>query len=339
MLKKFGKPINITEFKSSTLNTDTIKSLIEEYKRLSQFVYKNPKRRKIVKCPVCDSEKKHLAKVIYNIGYNVCDSCGMFYADTQLTQDELNRYYTKDSVGLEQTYTDKSTYQYRSEKISFSKIEFISDFIRPRQKRWLDVGSGMGDVVYNLKKRGFHVRGLELNKKSVKFAKEIFGLELEPKTISEVLDEKGTGSFDVVSYFGVLEHIPDPLKEISYASQLLSPGGLLILEVPNSQSFSSIIDMHFPNSVIRHMVPPEHIMLFSKKALLILAQKFNLEPEAMWFFGLDFYNLILHLSAFIPGFLDSNVCQKLLDSNNEIQNIFDAKETGDHILFIARKKL
>lgn len=337
MIKKIGKPVDILKFKSSMFDEDTLRSLVSEYKRLCRFITENPKANVIDKCPLCGARKKRLAQTIYGIGYNECNRCEMLYADKQLDTDELKKYYSKSKNYSKLTYSNKKVYKYRTRNISSPKIDFISRYIKTRKKRWLDVGSGIGDVVYNLKKKGFEALGLEVNEESIKFSKEIFGLNLENKTIFEIFKEEGPGSFDIVSYFGVLEHMPEPIKQISCAVRLLSPGGLLVLDVPNAKSFSVMADIFFPGSVVRQTVPAFHIMLFSENSLLALARKFRLKPEAMWLMGLDFYNLILHLGLHIPGFLESDICRKLLSLNNELQSVFDANEMSDDILFVCRK--
>lgn len=337
MIKKIGKPVDILRFKNSMFDEGTLRSLVNKYEKLCKFICENPKTNIIDKCPICNTRKRHLAQTVYGIGYNECDRCGMLYTDKQLDMDELKKYYAKSKDYSRLTYSNKKVYKYRTKNISSPKIDFISRYIKTRKKRWLDVGSGIGDVVYNLKKSGFEARGLEVSEESIKFSKEIFGLNLENKTISELLKEEGPASFDVVSYFGVLEHMPEPIEQVSCAIKLLSPGGLLVLDVPNAKSFSVMTDMFFPGSVVRQTVPAFHIMLFSSKSLLALARKFKLKPEAMWLMGLDFYNLILHLGLRIPGFLKSDICQKLLSLNNELQSVLDANEMSDDILFVCRK--
>ncbi|MFH1664872.1 MAG: class I SAM-dependent methyltransferase [Candidatus Omnitrophota bacterium] len=337
MIKRYGKPVDIMRFKRSMMDRDRMNSIIAGNEKFGKFVVEGAGSEKISSCPICGSEDKGLGPVIYGIGYSICSSCGMYYANLRLAEGELKNYYTQDAGYSKTSYADVETYRYRAQEISSPKIDFVSELIKAPGRRWLDIGSGIGDVVYNLRSRGFHARGLELSEESIRFSKEMFGVDLENKGISDVLKEEGPGSFDVVSYFGVLEHMADPLKQVGYASELLSPGGLLVLEVPNAGSFSVIGDSFFTDSVVRQMTPFLHIMLFSQRSLTVLADKFGLKAEGMWFIGLDMYNLLLHLGVKVPGFLESEVCRRMLDLNNELQEIFDKKEMSDQILFVARK--
>lgn len=337
MIKKLGKTIDVRRFKGSMLDTDTLKALIKKYERLNGLIYKSPKCKRVSSCPVCGSGLRHLAQKIYKVPYYKCGKCGTLYTGKLPDMEEMRKYYERSRDYSRQSYSDKKTYEYRARETSLPKIKFVSGFIANSGKKWLDVGSGIGDVVYNLRKKGYDARGLEVSSESIKFSKKIFGLDLENKTIHDILEEEGPGSFDVISYFGVLEHIPEPMKQVSAAVKLLKPGGILVLEVPNADSFSVMADMFFPDSVVRHTIPAFHLMLLSEKGLLQMSKNFNLRPEAMWFLGLDFYNLILHLSVRIPGFIGSDVCGKLLEFNNELQSVFDARQMSDDIIFICRK--
>ena len=58
---------------------------------------------------------------------------------------------------------------------------------------------------------GFEATGLELGKDAIEFGRSVLGVSLAPHTIDRELEEKGPGSYDVVSYFMVLEHVADLL--------------------------------------------------------------------------------------------------------------------------------
>lgn len=338
MIKKYGKPIDVMRFKKSMINREKLAELIATNVQFGKIVASNPKSEIILQCPICGSGSCEKGPMIYDIVYNICALCGMYYASLRLSPEEIEKYYEKNSNYSKTSYADRETYQYRAKEVSLPKIDFVLNFISGSHCRWLDVGSGIGDVVYNLKLRGFDARGIELSEESIKFSKEVFGVDLEKKSMEDVLSEEGEGSFDVVSYFGVLEHMSYPLKQIECAYRLISPGGLLVLEVPSSESFSVLADSFFTDSVVRQMTPFQHIMLFSQKTLMTLAEKFSLKAEGMWFIGLDLYNLLLHIGTKVPGFLESDVCGKIFELNNDIQEVFDKKEMSDQILFVARKK-
>jgi len=53
--------------------------------------------------------------------------------------------------------------------------------------------------------------------------------------IGDILTARVTpGSFDVLTAFHLLEHVPDPVAVVRRMLEWLAPGGLVIIEVPNA---------------------------------------------------------------------------------------------------------
>ncbi len=118
--------------------------------------------------------------------------------------------------------------------------------------RALDVGCGDGDFLAHLRRRGWQVVGLELSAAAAGRARER-GVEVR----EEELEAAGfaPGSFDLVTLWHVLEHLPDPRRALEEARRVLRPGGLLVLEVPNisSPTFRLCGERWFPLDVPRHL--------------------------------------------------------------------------------------
>jgi len=82
-----------------------------------------------------------------------------------------------------------------------------------------------------------------VSESAVRIARERYGLVVEQGRIEEVRFDAG---FDVVTLFHVLEHVRDPLATVRKCRQLLNPGGLLVIAVPN--------DLVGPRSVAKRML-------------------------------------------------------------------------------------
>lgn len=101
-------------------------------------------------------------------------------------------------------------------------------------KRVLDVGCSTGYLARVLNGLGNTVAGVEYDAAAAKEAEP----DLEKLVVGdlEALDlvaEFGEGSFDVVVFGDVLEHLRDPLPVLRRARPLLAPGGSVIISVPN----------------------------------------------------------------------------------------------------------
>ena len=107
-------------------------------------------------------------------------------------------------------------------------IKFLSQ--SHEVKRILDFGSGSGEMIAALSEY-FSVEGLEPEEQArVKCLSE-------GKKVSASTEEltKSSAKFDLVVLFHVVEHFYKPKIEFARIFDLLNPGGLLILETPNSE--------------------------------------------------------------------------------------------------------
>ncbi len=101
--------------------------------------------------------------------------------------------------------------------------------------RVLDVGCGRGQVLAELQQSGWEVYGIEPSSHACHMAREL----LKTDTIWEgdALDAPWPpGSFDVVTFWHVLEHVPDPLKVMKRVREWLKEDGVVVLNCPNYAS-------------------------------------------------------------------------------------------------------
>jgi SAM-dependent methyltransferase len=105
--------------------------------------------------------------------------------------------------------------------------------------RVLDVGAGIGTFLHLVECTGqWSVAGTETSDKGIRLAEEMYGLKLQRGQLEDLqLPER---SFDLVTFWHVLEHLPDPMRTLREARRLLAPGGVLVLAVPNDSLTSRL---------------------------------------------------------------------------------------------------
>lgn len=139
----------------------------------------------------------------------------------------------------------------------------------------LDIGAGVGDLVKSLQENGVEARGFEPSEKARLFAKEK-GIDLHSN-----LDSFELQKFDLISMYHVLEHVPDVQQQKQEILRLLKPKGVLILALPNYESY----DARFYGKFWAGYDVPRHLFHFNKKAVESLFQEeFEIvKMQPMWF--------------------------------------------------------
>lgn len=98
--------------------------------------------------------------------------------------------------------------------------------------RLLDIGAGIGTFLSLARDRlGWEVTGTEVSTAAVGIARERYALDLLLGSAEDLA--LLPGSFDVITLWHVLEHVPSPSQTLKLCHDLLRPKGLLAIAVPN----------------------------------------------------------------------------------------------------------
>jgi 2-polyprenyl-3-methyl-5-hydroxy-6-metoxy-1,4-benzoquinol methylase len=136
----------------------------------------------------------------------------------------------------------------------------------------LDVGAGTGDFLSAAKKRGWEVFGAEPNSGARALASKK-GVELEEETRGF-----SSGSFDVITMWHVLEHVPNLEEQIEELYRLLKPDGLLVIAVPNfksddAQKYKEHWAAYDVPRHLYHFSPSAIEKIFNSSGFLLTSQK------------------------------------------------------------------
>ena len=131
----------------------------------------------------------------------------------------------------------------------------------------LDIGAGTGDFLTVAKNDGWLTVGIEPSekakeiaiKKGVNFAQDLASLE--------------SNSYDIITMWHVLEHVPNLEEYISELKRLIKPSGTIIIAVPNFKSY----DAKYYGEFWAAFDVPRHLWHFSKTAIQKLFAKENLK--------------------------------------------------------------
>ncbi|MCS7029577.1 MAG: class I SAM-dependent methyltransferase [Bacteroidia bacterium] len=158
---------------------------------------------------------------------------------------------------------DGSLYQ-KLQKFPFyymaDKWEFHAalNHIKP-QAKVLEVGIGGAGFLLLSKEKGIDIEGMEINPEAIQNAQKL-GLTIYPLLIDDFIKQYPAQKYDAVCTFQVLEHLPEPIKFLESALELLRSKGKLILSVPN-RGVLRHIDPNYENLLDQ---PPHHMSHWTK---------------------------------------------------------------------------
>jgi 2-polyprenyl-3-methyl-5-hydroxy-6-metoxy-1,4-benzoquinol methylase len=186
-----------------------------------------------------------------------------------LTKEEAGRFYE------DEEYFD-SIYVKRSWMASFvqgtqikGRLDLIDSYVGAKKGSLLEVGCAHGFVLQEARLRGYTIAGIEFSKIMASFASQMLGIEVHHGELGKAGFPKGT--FDIVCFFEVLEHVPDPGLFIKTVYEILKPGGLIVFACPYFES----LPVKLFHRLYFAMKPAEHIWWFRIKDLKRLFEEEN----------------------------------------------------------------
>ena len=204
------------------------------------------KRTKLVlmyNCKICNSETNLLDDKQIKVTYRECSNCGFIHKDKLFHVDikeELKQY---------------SLHNNSFESVGYVKIfeDLIKDYITPLniKGKVLEYGSGPGPVLKELLKNDGYI---------------VYDFDPFFNKNTEYLKYK----YELITSTEVVEHFFDPITEFEKLSNLLLPGGYLVIMTKlRTMDIPKFLDWWYRRDAT-------HVSFYTTKSLEIIAKKFNL---------------------------------------------------------------
>ncbi len=204
-----------------------------------------------------------------------CSECGLTYVtprlrDSSLLEHVYDETYWSSSAAKTRGYTD-----YRADEPLYlrtyrRRIAVVRrHFATPG--RVLDVGCAAGYFLRVMRDEGWSVSGLEPSAPIRATAAQHLGAQnVHAGLLGEAPFEPG--SFDLVTFWDVLEHVPEPVAALARARELLAPGGKILIETQNVDSRAAkLLGRRW-----QHYKHAEHIYHFNPRTLDVVLERAGL---------------------------------------------------------------
>lgn len=137
-------------------------------------------------------------------------------------------------------------------------------------RRLLDVGCGRGLRLLAFRRHGFEVHGMDFQAEVVDYVKTALGIPAQVCPIEHLHDHFGQSTFDLITAFFVMEHLPDLQAMLQSCWKVLKPGGWFVGAVPLVDHLQVRC---FGKRWVGISEAPRHLSLPSKKGLLEVCRR------------------------------------------------------------------
>jgi SAM-dependent methyltransferase len=158
-----------------------------------------------------------------------CQECGLVFLGLADAADFGGRYLSDEYV---ETHDDYLAQDVAFRHIARQRIRWLSRRAAPGP--FLELGPGRGHLLAAARQAGFDPIGVEPSPRLAARIAAEFGVPVERGFLSEV--ELPHSDFNVICMYHVLEHVEDPVALLDELRELLTDGGILVIEVPNIAS-------------------------------------------------------------------------------------------------------
>lgn len=258
------------------------------------FLMSKPNRR----CPICNykkSKKIYTQKFANNLEHIIssCEKCKFVFVSNAPDQKFYNLYYK-----------NMSKYEHERDELLHEKYCGIISSYCKKDVKILDVGCSTGNLLYQIKKRGYeNIYGIDPSPRCKELAYKKFKINIG---VDNIFSFKRKEKYDLLIFAAVFEHLEQVTKVVDKARSMLSRDGLIFISVPDAGEFSKNFEEPFGEFSV------EHINFFSTR---------------------DLYNL---LTDFVPLYLESD--GKVIYSlwKKDVQT---SKFIGDYVKKSKKKQL
>ncbi len=178
-------------------------------------------------CIACKSKYYRVVFNEFGIDIVQCKCCGHLFSTFPGDQN-YNGYF-----GEQQIESCKQFWWDDAHRDMYA--DFYRRFINKKTGTLLDVGCGLGYFVKNMSVIPcWEVYGCEISRVAVAYARNKLGLKnIYEGKIEEI--DFGCRTFDIITLWDVIEHIPNPYPLLVRIYSLLKQGGMLFLHTPNAR--------------------------------------------------------------------------------------------------------
>jgi len=226
--------------------------------------------RSILQCLFCSSKLNYKEFAVNTEILTFCEKCQIGYTrakkNRSIQEKEVMRFYGEDYIKHYLTREKELRKQFDR------GIEILKKYFR--EASILDIGCGIGFFLRLLEEdtrengNTWHLYGIEPNKDLFRYSKKFCR---KSRIVNRLIEETELKPFffNCVTFWDVLEHIPNPLQALKEVNRILKNDGIVIVQAPNYKSLMA----YLTKEKWDWWAPPDHLYHFSPRSLRLLLEK------------------------------------------------------------------
>jgi 2-polyprenyl-3-methyl-5-hydroxy-6-metoxy-1,4-benzoquinol methylase len=265
-------------------------------------------------CDVCGHNGYEQLFCKYGFKYVTCSTCNHIYVKNRLIDDTIISDYRSGNNLEKITHKieQNSKLQDYTNQIYQKYLHLFAE-LGLESGKLLDIGTGAGNFLSYCKNNSkYELYANELNEDMYPGLKEIVGDNLLAGRIEDCVSSDNV--FDIITLWGVLEHLIDPVSVLIKARNLLKKNGYILALIPNINSRAfKILGVRTPT-----LNPKVHLQMFTEDSFKCMCNKAGLE--------------IVKLFGELPVI---DLMYDYIDYSDElIADIIDKKESYYHVYLL-----
>ena len=235
-------------------------------------------------CPVCEGHGRDILHAQAFVlpeghplgdGYEVacCQACGFVFADTAADQKAYDAFYAKLSKYEDNTTVTGAGVTPWDLKRLQDAAAGIARFLPDKSARVVDVGCANGGLLNALKGLGYeNLCGVDPSPGCVAYVRDHLGIEAYAGVLDPLPGDVKAADAVILSH--VLEHVREIRPALAAVREVMKPGGILYVEVPDATRYTDFVFSPFQD------FNTEHINHFSESILAQFLESCGFRPKA-----------------------------------------------------------
>jgi 2-polyprenyl-3-methyl-5-hydroxy-6-metoxy-1,4-benzoquinol methylase len=216
----------------------------------------------MTKCTICGSTRPRVLCRKGGAVYHFCPECRVIFQYPPPPPDAMLAYAdTEYEDGLYRDYVEA-----REMKLEHFRHRLEQLLPRVSRGRLLDIGCSCGYFMQVAAESGFEVEGLEFSRAAIAAADASVRSRISCSSVDAF---EGRQSYNMITAFDLIEHVPQPKDFLRKTRHLLAPGGCLVMATPDAGHFLR----HLMGSSWPMLQPMQHLTIFSRQAMRLALEE------------------------------------------------------------------